>query len=109
MQKHMQYAAGKLLADPEVKLIATVNHRDNFHLWAASRVFEWMTDSMDVMHRDEYIPLFNILCGECNRVENDVRYSGTQKRERTWNNHVPTKSPTIRAICDTVYDQMNKA
>jgi hypothetical protein len=29
--------------------------------------------------------------------------------ERDWNNHTPTKSPTIRAICDVVYDEMNKA
>jgi hypothetical protein len=115
MQKHIDYATAKLRAAKDCKLVATVNHRDNFHLWAASQVFSDMTDSMEVMTKDDNIPLFNTLCEECNRREHDVQYrystvnGSTQKMERDWNNHTPTKSPTIRAICDVVYDEMNKA
>ena len=115
MEQHIAYATRMLLDVKDCKLVATVNHKDNFHLWAASSVFSFLTDSLGILDNDKNVDLFNKLCDECNRMENDVqyRYSTVKdtmfKMERTWNNHVPTKSPTIRAICDRVYDEMNKA
>lgn len=100
MKTHIKYATQKLLADPKVKLVATVNHRDNFHLWAATRVFEWMTDSMDVVNRDNNAQQFNALCKECSYKAGDRRYGIVYY-------HHTSKSPTIRAICDGVYDTLN--
>lgn len=77
----------------DTALIARANHLDNFTHWAASNAFYFMTDKIDI-NTQEGVDLFNALTEECMSVASRDRYR----------DFGPSRSPTIQAICKTVYE-----
>ena len=97
-----------LKTKPKMGMIARVNHKDNFTLWATPKVWMAILDSFgdfngytDKVAMEQY----NQICDACT-----VAVPGWENQawRAQWGEVRPSKSPLVLEICHKLYEELNK-
>lgn len=83
-----------ILNHPDAKLIAKVNHKDNFTHWAGGIVWDAILDTFKLQTDAE--------CQEYNQIVNE----GTHTDSRGYSEFRTSKSPLVTSICHTAYEEL---
>lgn len=94
-----------LLNHPEVKLIAKVNHVDNFTLWAAPIVWDTIIGTFEHIARgdDAEVEEYNQLCKDATLT---IKGRGQYNEKVDYTMICATQSPLATSICHEAYEEI---